>query len=395
MRVFLLCVCVIAGGAIGSAFANLALGAEPRKGALTNEQLEQQAALLAEFRKAKLSPEKRFDIIDRATELSPITLNKVLEILGKELNKPLSDYRQQFMKAAAHVAGQRTNAANLQVIGELRVRVLALSKQENLTKEMIVEVGDPGLKRLQELIVVGRDEVVIKHPELLKRREALQSLGKQWEKCVARLLEESADDDAKDKTPDDEAQPARDKPKPKPKTGAKGAAADAPQDAADAQPPSFEQYLVKEEEIAAALAMPMDDATRAVLAANSQLAAKIDPEEARCVLDLNLTRNLLGLTPVQLDLLLTAAARDHSSDMETLKFFSHDSPVPGKATLYDRAKRAGTMASAENIAAGTVDGAAANQMWWHSPGHHKNMLGNHTRVGLGRSGKYWTELFGR
>ena len=44
---------------------------------------------------------------------------------------------------------------------------------------------------------------------------------------------------------------------------------------------------------------------------------------------------------------------------------------------------------------GTVDGAAANQMWWHSPGHHKNVLGNHTRVGLGRSGKYWTELFGR
>jgi len=139
----------------------------------------------------------------------------------------------------------------------------------------------------------------------------------------------------------------------------------------------------------------MDAATRAVLAANLQLASKIDPEEARCVLDLNLTRNLLGLAPVLIDLALTAVARDHSADMERLNFFSHDSPVPGKTTPWDRAKRVGTTASAENIAAGTLDGAVANLMWWHSPGHHKNMLGQHARVGLGRSGKYWTELFGR
>ena len=46
------------------------------------------------------------------------------------------------------------------------------------------------------------------------------------------------------------------------------------------------------------------------------------------------------------------------------------------------------------VFAGAVEGAA-NQLWWHSPGHRKNVLGNHTRVGLGRSGKYWTELFGR
>ena len=47
-----------------------------------------------------------------------------------------------------------------------------------------------------------------------------------------------------------------------------------------------------------------------------------------------------------------------------------------------------------NIAMGTVDGTTANLMWWHSPGHHKNMLGSHSRVGVGKSGVYWTELFG-
>ena len=91
---------------------------------------------------------------------------------------------------------------------------------------------------------------------------------------------------------------------------------------------------------------------------------------------------------------LTGAARDHSADMESLKFFAHESPVPGKKTPGDRAQRFGTSYSGENIAMGTIDGTAANQMWWHSPGHHKNMLGSHGRVGVGRSGVYWTELFG-
>ncbi len=139
----------------------------------------------------------------------------------------------------------------------------------------------------------------------------------------------------------------------------------------------------------------MSPQTRAVLAFNAQVAGRLDPEEARCVLDLNLTRNLLGLGPVQIDPALTTAARGHSADMERLNFFSHDSPVPGKTTPWDRARLAGTSASGENIAMGTIDGAVANEMWWHSPGHHRNMLGDHTRVGVGRSGKHWTELFGK
>jgi uncharacterized protein YkwD len=147
--------------------------------------------------------------------------------------------------------------------------------------------------------------------------------------------------------------------------------------------------------MAIALATPMDPATRAILAYNSQLAGRLDPEETRCVLDLNLTRNLLGLAALKIDLGLTAAARDHSKDMATLGFFAHESPVPGKTGPDDRAKLFGTTASAENIAMGTLDGAVANQMWWHSPGHHKNMLGDHTRVGLGKHDRYWTELFGR
>jgi uncharacterized protein YkwD len=68
--------------------------------------------------------------------------------------------------------------------------------------------------------------------------------------------------------------------------------------------------------------------------------------------------------------------------------------VPGKKSFTDRAKLFGTSASAENIAAGYHDGKAANQGWFHSPGHHKNMLGKHKRVGMGQSGAHYTEMFG-
>lgn len=44
---------------------------------------------------------------------------------------------------------------------------------------------------------------------------------------------------------------------------------------------------------------------------------------------------------------------------------------------------------------GSPDGKVANQAWFHSPGHFKNMLGDHQRVGVGRSGVYFTEEFGK
>jgi uncharacterized protein YkwD len=344
--------------------------AEPKKPALTKEQQEQQAALIAEFRKTRTTPEKRLDVVERAARLSPYTLRACLDIVSKELRKPLADYRTQFMRAVSQAVAKRSTPADVQEITELRGKVLELAKREELNKEMIVSVSDPALARLKEIIVFKREDVFKLDAGLAKKREALFDLGRPWEKCVALLLEKLAEEESK--------KPADGEPRDEPP-----------------RPPTFEEYLVKEEEIAAALAVPMDAQTRSVLAANSQLAGRLEAEEARCVLDLNLTRNLLGLAPLRIDLVLAAAARDHSTDMESLHFFSHDSPVPGKATPFDRAQRAGTTASGENIALGMLDGAAANLAWWHSPGHHKNMLGNHARVGLGASGRYWTELFGR
>jgi len=90
------------------------------------------------------------------------------------------------------------------------------------------------------------------------------------------------------------------------------------------------------------------------------------------------------------------AARGHCKDMVEKGFFSHTSPVPGKATPRDRARRAGTTANGENIAYGTTEPQRANQMWFHSPGHFKNMFGpRFRRVGLGYHERRWTQMFGR
>jgi uncharacterized protein YkwD len=111
--------------------------------------------------------------------------------------------------------------------------------------------------------------------------------------------------------------------------------------------------------------------------------------------ELNFTRGLLGLPVLAIDLKLCEAARDHCQDMVKLNFFAHESPVEGKTTPWERAKRMGATASAENIASGARDGKAANMMWFDSPGHHKNMLGPYARVGVGRSGEKYTEMFGK
>ena len=67
------------------------------------------------------------------------------------------------------------------------------------------------------------------------------------------------------------------------------------------------------------------------------------------------------------------------------EFFLASQTVGDPAMLVNYPANTGIEAcSPENIAAGQDTGEGAIHAWWHSPGHHKNMLGGHGRVGLGR-----------
>jgi len=338
-------------------------GAESAPPAAAPGSLEERRAvgkLLAEFNAARRDLQRRAEIVAEARQKGEAYVQAIDKALRRELYPQLERYRQMFYSQASALASKRMARIDLEEVARLRQTVLGLRERPDFSKELIIRQGDPALDRLREIFVISRDEVLAASEKLRSERERLARLGSLWDQCAEYLYQQ---------LPDDENKPS--------------------------EPPSFEKYLQSEESLAAGLAAPMDPRTRQILAANARLAARLDAEEARAILATNLTRNLLGLPALMIDLRLCAAARDHSQDMERLKFFSHDSPVPGKATPWDRAKRFGTTASAENIAAGYRDGAAAVTGWFHSPGHHKNMLGNHKRIGVGRSGRYYTQMFGK
>jgi len=328
--------------------------AEPRRSSTSPAIRE----LVSQFQSPRTSMEERRKLVAQAVEGGPAWVEALLPVIEKQLSARLERYGQMFTRQAQRQAGQHFRQVDPRQVAAVREAVLSLRQRPDLTKEMIQQVGDPGLKQLQQWLVIPREVVLASSDTLRSEREKLTEWGSLWEQC-ARVLYQAAPSESR---PD--------------------------------RPPSFEEYLVGEETLAAFLVSPMDPPARQILAQNAILAKQLQREEARCILALNMIRVLLGLNPLVIDLRLCAAARDHSNDMKTLGFFDHTSPVPGKTTPWDRARRFGTSASAENIAAGYSDGNAANMGWFHSPGHHKNMLGNHKRVGVGVAGTYYTELFG-
>jgi uncharacterized protein YkwD len=332
--------------------------AEAKEPAGESSGSRETAKLLAEFRRARGDAEKQGQVVEKAIAAGPGVAAALQKQIFRELRPQLDRYRARFQQQAAGLAKNHLRTADVSEITGLRAPILAMAKGQ-ATHEELAAKGDPAMARLTEIFVVNRADVLAQSQDLQADREHLQALGKHWERCLAALQQS------------------------------------APAEGESKQPLTFEEYLAGEEELAAGLAVPLDPKTQQMLALNTRLASQLDPEEARAVLALNLTRNLLGLPSLAIDMKLTAAARDHSKDMEELKFMAHESPVPGKKTPEDRAARFGTSSSGENIFQGSRDGNAANRAWFHSPGHFKNMLGDHQRVGVGRSGVYFTEMFGK
>jgi hypothetical protein len=138
--------------------------------------------------------------------------------------------------------------------------------------------------------------------------------------------------------------------------------------------------------------MPAKD--QSVMRDNAKLRDQVGAEEYRLVYITNQYRVLMGRAAFKLNVKLCAAAREHSKDMVEKGFFSHESPLPGKKTPQDRAARHGTSCGAENIYAGGAKADGPFSAWFHSDGHHKNMMGGAAEIGVGNHDKHWTEMFG-
>jgi len=345
--------------------------AAPRPSSLVRPQ-EEVAELAGKLRNPKLTLDERVALEERLLlfgENGARVLQRIVEERIKKCDerakKCEKTYIADFDKAAKKLVGTRLDKPALAEVETLRARLKDLRRDPELSKDRLHSEGDPARERLCALLEVSVEQVLESAPELSKLRESIgtdlyeleQDFGL-WLRCNLVLP---------------------------PKKRSK----------AVEDPLGRWKSFEGEESWICLLATPMTQTDREVLTSNRTLAVELpEPEEAAGVLDLNRLRIQLGLGALALDVKLCAASRDHANDMRTLGFFAHESPVEGKRTPWARAARFGTTAGAENIAAGQESGAGANRAWWYSPGHHRNMLGAHARVGLGRSEGLWTQMFG-
>lgn len=325
--------------------------------------IDERVAALGEL--AQLGPDQAYLVAEHAA--------RECATLAKARAKAESRIAKDFIKVAPRLIEDRLGKKEEQAVEGDRQLVLKHARSGGLTKEVIVNESDPALERLRALLVI---EV----PDVFALDE---KLGITLEKYDNASFEEGLLRDVYlNVLPLVAADPALER-----RTSRWEPPAD-PVERGEA----LQRQLARE----ARLATPMTKGDRNTLEENARLFVdtQLEEEEARGIRATNDMRILLGLGAVRFDEKLGHAARSHSKDMVEHEFFAHDSPLKGRETPWKRAAQAGTSASAENIAAGQSTGHGAIQAWWHSPGHHKNMLGGHARIGLGRHENHWTQLFG-
>jgi len=311
--------------------------------------------LLAAFQ-TQLESGGNIDTLCKSLEDSePKTLNG----LSVALNKAWPGVRDRYLSRLTEVAKQGVTgdrAAQSRRVRELREQFMAVYQLgEGPMKPLLKSKSMPAVLELRKLLEPTPAELIANAPNDLK---ALRAAAKK----LARFRDATLDA-ALSTTPTD----------------------------------SIATLTTSEKQVAASAGdLPRDGLK--VLEKNRSIAEKnnIPDDEAAGIEECNRWRLYVGLSALVLDPKLCEASRDHSTDMKELGFFAHESPVPGKKTPWDRAKNFGTTSSGENIYAGSSNPQGANKGWFYSPGHHKNMFGaRHSRIGLGRTGGHWTQMFGR
>jgi uncharacterized protein YkwD len=106
---------------------------------------------------------------------------------------------------------------------------------------------------------------------------------------------------------------------------------------------------------------------------------------------INEYRKSKGLNALSYDADMNTAAIAHSTWMNATGTMSHTGE--NGSTFTQRCTAASATCDAENVAMGYVTAQRLFDAWKASPGHDKNMLGSHTKMGLALIGKYATQLF--
>ena len=141
----------------------------------------------------------------------------------------------------------------------------------------------------------------------------------------------------------------------------------------------------------------LKDATAPRAPAHPAPAAPVRPSGplAQVVDLINQKRAAAGCGPLTVDPRISRAAQKHSDDMRSRGYFEHD--APDGDSFSDRLSAEGyPEPGGENIAKGQDDAPQVVREWMESPGHRDNIEDCSFRTtGVGLSGGYWTQDFGR
>ncbi len=115
-------------------------------------------------------------------------------------------------------------------------------------------------------------------------------------------------------------------------------------------------------------------------ASSQRPTASLSTLEGGVLADINALRKEHGLAPLRLSARLSAAARQHSTEMAARGYFSHDSAngssFDRRIARYYPIGGSHFWSVGENLlwSSPDVDAGSALDMWWNSPEHRKNML---------------------
>ena len=284
----------------------------------------------------------------------------------KKWVKTEAAYLRAFESAATKAGVARSHKASAEEVASKRAELLKYSRSRGLSKVQVHEKCDPALRALEDLLEVSAEDVLERGSKIKEQRGELldEAMDLEW---LAEIC-------------------------------GYGRSLISREEAEKIAPVEFDSGVYKRirehEGLMMLSGVASSAADKGALAFNYALSTEIEAEEFKGLYELNRIRILAGMGALKIDVKLCNAGRGHSKDMVEHGFFDHTSPLPGKTSPGDRSRLAGTSGGAENIAAGQENGEGAIRAWWYSPGHHRNMMGGHARVGLGRHQDHWTQVFG-
>ncbi|NNJ63764.1 MAG: CAP domain-containing protein [Dactylosporangium sp.] len=141
--------------------------------------------------------------------------------------------------------------------------------------------------------------------------------------------------------------------------------------------------------------------TSAPTSATPSAPASIAALEAEVITLVNAERRTAGCSALAADVALAQAARDHSTDMATRDYFSHETLEGVSFSARITAAGYTWSAAAENIAMGQKEATTVMSSWMNSSGHRANIVNcTYTEIGVGVAANaagrlYWTQDFAK